>query len=236
MKWEEKIKMIFEGKVKKKFILFFCAIALAIIWYSEKSENIPQYGVVFYEMGVNCKDDCSLDQKLQYFQKAIHYNPNMSNAYYHIGLIYEEKRNHDKAIAFFNKAIDYDQENVPVYYRAGVHLFNEGDYEGGLRYFQQCYKRPGCPSDKHYYLARIHDYREEYELAILQYQNTILLRPEYTMKIYPRLAEIYYSQKDIVLKMIAHQRSVHYYDSADQLEQLFKTAQASGGFNQNESF
>jgi len=43
---------ILKTKPRRSFVLVVSAILIAALWYVEKTKQIPQYGIVFYEMGL----------------------------------------------------------------------------------------------------------------------------------------------------------------------------------------
>ena len=72
-----------KNKVRKPVVLFLGGVLLATLWGIEKTKRIPQYGKVFYEMGLGCDNKCGRDRRLRYFQQALRYSPELSDAYYH---------------------------------------------------------------------------------------------------------------------------------------------------------
>ena len=109
----------------------FTAIAIGIsltafLWCIEKTKQIPQYALMFYEMGVSCQNSCGQDEQLKYFQRAVRYasrfmdapyNARLSDAYYQCALIYEKKWDYANTARSFIKAIDTNPTNLMAYYR-----------------------------------------------------------------------------------------------------------------------
>lgn len=218
-----------KNKIRKPVVLFLGGALIATLWGIEKTKRIPQYGKVFYEMGLGCDNKCGKDRQLRYFQQALRYSPELSDAYYHSALIYEEKGDHTGALASLKRAVEFDRGNIPAYYYAGLLYFQQGAYEYALRYFLQTYRpHRGYFGDADYYLARIYDQKKEYDLAIEHYFESVDVHPEHMPAVYPRLAEIYYSldrEKDI-LRKIYQLREVHRNNLADQLEQSYNALKA----------
>ncbi|MCK5081623.1 MAG: hypothetical protein KAR31_01830 [Candidatus Omnitrophica bacterium] len=215
----------FKSKVRKELIVLLCVAVVATVWYFEKSKRILQYGAVFYEMGLNCEDKCGLEKQLEYFQRALYYNPNQIDAHYRSALIYEKDGNYAKAFEYFIRATETDYWNTLAYYKVGLYYFREGAYDHARRYFLQAVKsRIGIPDDTSYYLARIYDYLKEYDLAARYYCNFVLSNAEYAPEIYPRVAEIYYLYlgEDAIAHMLHVMRHWKHYALADQLEQHFE--------------
>ncbi len=188
--------LFFKKKIKKTFIWFWCAFLIAALWYIEKTKQIPQYGMVFYEMGLSCGKKCDHNKRLQYYQKAVYYNPELSDAYYRSALIYEEMGNYVESLILFKKMLELNQESFLAYYKIGLHYFREGDYERALKYFFQCDKLSSSPNEKYYYLAQIYDQRKEYNFAVGYYIDVIFVQPELFDQAYSRLTKIYHLIKD----------------------------------------
>jgi tetratricopeptide (TPR) repeat protein len=215
--------------IRRACVFLACGLVVAVFWYIEKTKKISQYGVVFYEMGLHCDDKCGGDRQLEYFRKAIRYNPEISDAYYRSALIYSAEGDYVRSLEFLRKAVESDQKNALAYYRMGLYYFNEGSYEYALRYFLQSYKIRGCPEEVHYYLGRIYDKKNEYDSAIPHYQSMVLAHKRYAAIIYPRLAEIYYFQndEDAFRRRVNRLRDTNEEDLANQLERYYKAIQLS---------
>lgn len=218
-----------KNKVRKRVVIFLGFMTIAAVWYIEKTKLIPQYGMVFYEMGLHCEDRCTQNEKLQYFQKTARHNPDVGSVYFDLGLMYERTGNDIKSLESFIRAAEFDQTNMLAYYKAGLHYFRAGVYEQALRYFLRVYKGGGYPDDVRYYLARIYEQKKEYDLAIEYYNKIVLMHAEYADKVYPRLSRMYYflNREDAATSQIYRLRTLYRDDLADQLEQSFKAVQAS---------
>lgn len=233
------LNMMLVNKGRKSFVLCLCVILTASMWYWEKTKIIPQYSMVFYEMGLSCGDKCGQNKQLRYFQKAVHYNTQfsddryaakLSDAHYRSALIYEEKGDYGKAVESFVQSIEIDQRNALAYYKFGLFHSQRGSYEYARRYFLRCLSlKNGCPDETYYHLALIYDQNKEYDLAIPCYLTMAWVHPEYAAKVSPRLAELYYflNREDAMLHAVYMLRQRDNNDFADQLEQNFKAIQAS---------
>ena len=236
------IKMFFNirsyNKTDKFFTVLIGVVVISTFLYIDKTRKIPQYGIIFYEMGLRCNDACGQDKQLQYFQKAVRYNPKindaryslkLSDAHYRSALIYEEMGDSAQSVASLIKAIELYQWNTLAYYRLGVYNFKKGSYESARRYFLQSYKIGGYPNEMHYYLARIYDKQKKTDLAIGFYNSMVLEDHDYASEIYPRLAELYYSRnyEAPFFSWTTRMRESNLNDLADQLEQHFEAVKSS---------
>jgi len=166
---------------------------------------------------------------LQYFQKAIRHNSNLSVAHYQLALIYEKKGDYSKSLEFFRRVTELNHTNVLASYKVGVQHFKEGAYEHALRYFLGAIAYGGkvYPDDTLYYLAQIYDRKKEYGLAIQRYLHFVWVRPEHAAEVYPRIAEIcHLFKRDDCVTAINSIRDAGRPDLSDLLEQSFRAAQS----------
>lgn len=229
--------VILKMKVNRSLALLLGIILIATVWYAEKTKQIPQYGIVLYQMGLSCEGECGQNKQLQYFQRAVRYNPKLrdtyyndklSDAHYRSALIYEEIGDHAKALRSFIKATEVNQ-NARAYYKIGLYYFREESYGHALRYFRRSYRvRINCPDDTLYYVAQIYDKTKEYNLAISNYLDFVEAHVEYASEVYPRIAEICHvlNDADVVLHKLRILRREHKNDLADQLEHALKAVQS----------
>lgn len=217
-------KEIFKRKSRKVFVFYFAIFFIVIFWSIERAEKIAPYGAVFYKMGLQCGDDCDQKKKLRYFQKAVYYDNTLIDAHYQLGVEYEKLGNNSKALESFSKAASLSHKHSLAYYKAGRQHFSNGDLTYALRYFLRSYRQGGYPKDINHYIARIYDQRGEYELAAAHYGNFVETNSEFSSKIYPRLAEIYYLHLDesAIITKLHGMRAVQKYTLANQLEKHYK--------------
>jgi len=235
------LNFISKIKIHSPIALVLGVVSIATFWYIEKTKQIPQYGIVFYKMGLNCEGECGQEAKLRYFQRAVSYNSKLndtyynnmlSDAHYRSALIYENLGNHAKALESYTKAIEFNQKNVLAHYGIGLHYFREEAYKYALRYFRRTViGHNNYPDDTIYYIAKIYDKQKKYNLAISWYTDFVEDNPEYAPEVYPRIAEIYYFLNDTyaVFYKLHILRQSHRNDLADQFEQSLKAAGVSWG-------
>lgn len=224
--------MKLKSKTKNIVIPFLGIVVILTLWYGEKTKRIPQYGTTFYEMGLHCKGQCGQDKKIYYFNKAIHYDPDLSGPNYQLALIYEKMGDDAKASKYYRRAADLAPWNIFAAYHAGCQYFREGSYEYARRHFLRCYQRIGCPDDVDYYLARTYDRTNRYEMASRHYSATAVLHKELSHEAYSRWIELRplyeYPGAWSFSREIGRLRDLSRHDLADQLEKLVKKSQSSG--------
>ena len=225
------LNIILENKTKKVFVLLTSVILIATVWHMERIRRISQYGIVFHGMGLQCDDECGQNKQIQYFQKAIHYDPNLSAAHYRLACIYEKMGDDNNAFKSFLRVTELDSWNVLAFYNVGRYYFEEHHYENARRYFLHAYsKKTGCPEDINYYLAKIYDQWQEYILALRFYNGIASLNSEYAIEVYPRVVELYHliNKASSIEGKIRELRIVNKNElAADELERSFKVFQAS---------
>ena len=226
-------------KTNKYLIVLLCIVSVTTIWVFEITKPIPRYGIVLYQLGLGCNDECGQEQQLQYFQKAVHYKSNiidteynnmLSDAHYRSALIYENIGNTSEALESYRRAVEYNQGNVMAHYNMGVHYFREEAYDLASRYFQRALRGSSiCPSDTVYYMAKICDKQEKYTDALSWYHSFVESYPEYVPEVYPQVAEMYRQLNDpfVVFYKLHMLRQYQKHDLADQLEQHLKAAEVS---------
>lgn len=220
---------------RKPIVLLIGIILVITLWFIEKSEQIPQYSYVFYEMGLNCDDECGRNRQFQYFQKAVHhtaqltntyYDPRISDAHFRLALFYENRGDDEEAFILFIRATEFNNENSMALYKTGFHYFQRGDYKSALKYLRRSYILGNFPEAIHYYLARAYDETQDYELALVYYINILKLTDEYSTKIYPHITSIYNNHKDIVDTLTHRNRAMGNYEFIKQFEQSLEKALA----------
>jgi len=227
----QNFNMKLKNTTKKIIIPFLGVIVIATLWHGEKTKKISQYGAVFYELGLQCKDQCGQDKQIQYFKKAIYYNPSLSVAHYQLALIYEKIKDDVKSLEYFRTVAELDHGNVLAAYRVGRQHFREDSYDHALKYFLRCYQRIHCPDDIGYYLARIYDQKKDYLQAARHYRDVPVLHDEYAAEFYSRWVEgaslFNFGATNTFPREIDRLRAMSRPDLADLLEKTVKAAQTS---------
>lgn len=215
--------------IRKPWFIIFGLAILAAFWGMEKAKRIPQYGMVFYNMGMQRASSRGVEQKLAFFQKAVHHNINLVDAHLQLALLYERLGREEEAFNSFKRVAELDYQNGLAYYKIGRYYFQKGKYDYALRYFLQADAKVGCPDDVIFYLGRIYDYLQQYDQAIFYYQGIASRFDEYTNIVYPRVVEIHQilnRLEDLKYYLIYLRRQNEVY-KADQLEKYLNMAQSA---------
>lgn len=228
----EKQYMFVQGILKhqgvKKAAVFLFVACCFLTWYHEKTKWIPQYGTVFYTMGLSCDDDCGPQRKLAYFNQALAYAPvstdtdydiRLSDASYRSAMIYRELGDEPGEIGALMKATRLHPSHTMAHYQIGRYYFRKQDYHQALGYFQKAASYSDYPDDIYYYLAKIYDEKGEYDRAVPHYDSLIAALPVYVDEVYPRLGEIYTKLgEEAAVRKLNRLRELEHFDLADRLE------------------
>lgn len=156
-----------------KTTLLVCLIFIFFLhWYLTRMTPNLYYGKVFYKLGMECQDKCSLDKQLSYFRKAVFYDQNLKDAYYQMGIIYGKQGQVEKEIVFYKKLAALDHANADVYSKVGRYYFEKGEWDYALRYFLQA-DRYKSIDEVVYWIAGMYENKGKYKEAIFQYARLI---------------------------------------------------------------
>lgn len=95
---------------------------------SDVKRYLPKCEYYFY-LGLVSED---LQEKLQYYNKAIEFEPNYADAYINRGLVKNELKDYDGSIEDYNKAISLDPRCSLAYNNRGYTKYKKKDYQGAL--------------------------------------------------------------------------------------------------------
>ncbi len=132
-------------------------------WFGKGSDS---YGIGEYE------------QAIDYYSRAIEFDPKYSIAYNRRGSSYGSLSQYMKAIRDFNKAIELDPKSSHAYYNRGLSYHKFGQYEKSLKDFNKAIELD--PKSSHAYYNRGLSYHAlgQYEKAIEDYNKAIELDPK----------------------------------------------------------
>ena len=167
--------MTTSARFLRSVLLIFFFLAGLIHFYFNRTTRNPHYGKVFYRLGLECQNKCGLDEQLSYFQKAVFYDPNLTDAYYQLGVIYGKKGQNEKEFLSYERVVTLDHANADAYFEAGLYYFQKGELDHALRYFLQSDRYKQALHDSFYYLARIYENKQKYKEAVSYYKNYIAL-------------------------------------------------------------
>ena len=77
------------------------------------------------------------DTAIDYFSKAVIYDPSDKNTMLKIANIYRLKGNNSKAISFYDKVITIDRSNSDAYFNKGLVLANQKNYDDSIKCFEK---------------------------------------------------------------------------------------------------
>jgi len=151
------------------------------------------------------------------FEKAINYFPESNWCYRMLGIAYKNQGNYYKATINLDKAIQLDPANRYNYYNLAETYSEEGTYDKAIenykytireiekenykidknREYEEYQSNLKSIGEYHSKIAELYEVKEDYDLAILEYQRAISVTPDTTGIIYKfDLAGVYFKNKD----------------------------------------
>ena len=161
--------MITSGRFSRSASLILFSLAVLIHFYFNRTTLNPRYGKVFYKLGLECQNKCSLNKQLSYFQKAVFYDPNLKDAYYQMGIIYGKQGESEKEFVSYKKVATLDYANVDVHFKVGRYYFEKGEWDYALRCFLQSNRYKPGSYDTLNYLAQSYEKKQMYKEAVHYY-------------------------------------------------------------------
>ena len=161
-----KMKIPNMSRTTLRICLSLLVIFSAFFCYFRRTTLNPQYGEIFYTIGKNCPR-CSVQKRLNYFSKALSYDPNLSKAYYELGTIYEDQGETRKAFQLYLKAVALDHRFVDAYWKVGYAYYRKGDLDAAFRYLLPAHRYDPHRADANYYLGILYEMKGDYNEALL---------------------------------------------------------------------
>ena len=157
--------------------------------------------------GITCYNNEDWEGAIEYYNKALDFNPRMTLAFHNRGLAHFANNSFEFAINDFTSALDLDPNNSVVYYNRGLAYYITNDLELALNNFNKALELD--PGDIFTYYTRGDAYSDkgEYELAIQDYSMALDLNPDAADAYYYRgvawlfLSEWEYAESDLVNAM-----------------------------------
>ncbi len=152
--------------ISKILILFTVVIAFTGMSYcfaSETDEEVTEEAKAMaasaYSKGVEMTKLKAYDSAIQYFNKALSYDPNMYDAYYNIAGIYVKQKKYDEAYKAYVKVIALNPSDYDSILQAAKISYNRQNYSLAIKYLKY------IPDDyENYYVVEqlMHDAQEQF--------------------------------------------------------------------------
>ena len=127
---------------------------------------------------------------LQYFNKAVLYNKNISNAYYQRGLIYKEYNNFEQTIKDIKQSAELEPDNAIVLNELGLVHQTLGDLENALYYYKKACSIDFYNIEYRHNLGLALFEMKKYQEAIVELKRIIRFTPD-NADIHFNLAQIF---------------------------------------------
>jgi len=176
------IKIFLRKRKNKQIVFVFIIMFILFNAYVSKRTKNPRYGKVFYEFARKCSHDdkCHIDKQIQYYRKAVFYNPNLPNPLHQFGIFLETNGKEDKAFDLYKKACFADFQYTYAQIDLGRFYLRKGKIQLAKRHIAIGYKYRNAYNRvlANYYMARIDEEEKNYKRALGLYEAASSNRPE----------------------------------------------------------
>lgn len=115
-------------------ILFFSVPVVFANQTEDISEDDMQKAAYAYKQGVNLFYSKAYDMALNYFNQALQFNPNLTDAYYNIASIYIAQKKYDDAYNTYLKIIKINPYDYDSILQAAKISYNRKNYSLAIKY------------------------------------------------------------------------------------------------------
>ncbi|GAB4115923.1 MAG: hypothetical protein Kow00103_11120 [Candidatus Caldatribacteriota bacterium] len=184
---------------------------LALIKDQQKESKrvYEQAAQAYFRLGYSFYSNQRIEQAIDYFKKAVEYNPDLLEAHIYLAQIYYDQEEIGLALQEAERILAIDPQNKDVSwlvkkaeqsskygrdayenYERGYLAYKEADYLQAVNYFQKAIQNNPDYKEPHYYLALCYYYLRDYDSSIRQWKEVIRLDPfDNSAKLYLNKAE-----------------------------------------------
>ena len=207
------------GKYVFVLLVFLIPINLSMPKY--RTANLAH---AHYTMGVLHTKKGDEVKAIKEFQKALEYNPYLSEAYVNLGALFGDQGRHRLALEHFQKALENGADSAFILSNMGYAYFSLGVLDQAEKDYKLSLLLRGDP-EVHYLLGDLYSRRGMLKDATVEFEKTIKLDPQHVLALY-RLAEIYRQmgrKEEAIIRLEKFVRSGKGYPAErDMIERLLK--------------
>lgn len=171
-------------------------------------KSLNQVGLAHLDLGIAYAERSLIDQAIREFQSATEANPHHIESHIRLGTAYGLKGMRDEALSEFKKAIDIDLNEA-----VAKIVFNALPVGADLKEKTDVVKA-------HINLGNAYKEEEELEMAQLQYEKALELKPEHPVA-KELLSEIYYSLGTSHLENKKYDNAINAFDKVLEINPAF---------------
>lgn len=171
-------------------------------------KSLNQVGLAHLDLGIAYAERSLIDQAIREFQSATEANPHHIESHVRLGTAYGLKGMRDEALSEFKKAIDIDLNEA-----VAKIVFNALPVGADLKEKTDVVKA-------HINLGNAYKEEEELEMAQLQYEKALELKPEHPVA-KELLSEIYYSLGTSHLENKKYDNAINAFDKVLEINPAF---------------
>ncbi|MDF2545768.1 MAG: copper amine oxidase family protein [Anaerosolibacter sp.] len=168
---------------------------------------------MYNEMGYNAQLDGNYQIALEYYNKAIAFNPYNDAAYNNIGWALVDLQRYEEALEACNKSIELEPNDAVPYVNKGNALFGLGRYEDAIQSYNKAISLDDSIKFSYYGKGKSLIGLEKYEEAQEPFQKYIQLDPEDP--------DAYYYLACVLAELGKYDEAIRYYDKSIEIEPQF---------------
>ncbi|MFI5253300.1 MAG: peptidylprolyl isomerase [Bacteroidota bacterium] len=147
-------------------------------WFRKKKTD-AELCKEYYDKALAYKHQGDLDNAIEYFAKALFYNPNDTTTLYNMGYAYRDKNKYDKAMECYQKVIDIAPDNASAYFDMGLAHGHEKEYDKAIECYEKALRIKPNYAEAYFNIGNMHHARKEYDQAVICYRKATEIKPEY---------------------------------------------------------
>lgn len=120
----------------RRMFIVGVALSLLVLFWVEQLTPRPQYGSVFYGLGLAQEKKGNLSQALKFYDRAIDFNPNAFETLDRMGVVYRQLGDYRQAIEYSRRAASLSPSPHEPYDNLGLAYQAAGDMDKALVYFK----------------------------------------------------------------------------------------------------
>jgi protein O-GlcNAc transferase len=179
--------------------LFFDIDLIGILRSKDIANDLINIGNSLMQRGL-------LDEAMDYYQEALHSNPNSYTAYNNIGNVLKDKGQIDNAIAYYQKALQINPNYAPAYSNLGNALKEKGLLDEAVACYQKALRIDPNHGPTYSNIGNAFTDKGQLDKAISCYQKAITLSPSFV--------EAYYNLGTLLREQNRMEEAASVYDKA----------------------
>jgi predicted O-linked N-acetylglucosamine transferase (SPINDLY family) len=137
--------------------------------------------VACYNVGVILQSQSNIQSAIDYYQKAIHLNPELVEAYNNVGGIYKTNGQLDEALKYYLRALHIKPNVADINNNIGVILQTQQNFKEAIRFFNKALSLEPDNATIYYNLGLIFEQQKKLSDAADCHEKAFLLDPQFVL-------------------------------------------------------